>query len=138
MTDAEAISKHFLKSEEVNWDDTFRTNVTGQFFMSMACLPLLAKGNESVKDYSSQVVNISSISGQLKSASDGQFSYAASKAASTHLSRMLATTFKDLKIRVNVIAPGIFPRYVLLLSEYLLWRYLVSQDIAAKILLAVL
>lgn len=112
MTDAHAISNHFLKSEEANWDDTFRTNVTGQFFMSMACLPLLAKGNESVKDYSSQVINVSSISGQLKSASGGQFSYGASKAASTHLSRMLATTFKDLKIRVNVIAPGIFPRFV--------------------------
>lgn len=42
----------------------------------------------------------------------GQFSYASSKAASTHLSRMLATTFKDVKVRVNVIAPGVFPRFV--------------------------
>jgi NAD(P)-dependent dehydrogenase (short-subunit alcohol dehydrogenase family) len=39
----------------------------------------------------------------------GQFSYASSKAASTHLSRMLATMFKDVKVRVNVIAPGVFP-----------------------------
>lgn len=110
MTDADAISKHFLKSEVDQWDATFRTNVTGHFFMSMACLPLLAKGGKAVEGYTSQVVNVSSISGQLKSASGGQFSYAASKAAATHLSRMLATTFKDLKIRVNTIAPGIFPR----------------------------
>lgn len=25
------------------------------------------------------------------------------------MSRMLATTFKDVKVRVNVIAPGVFP-----------------------------
>lgn len=39
----------------------------------------------------------------------GQFAYASSKAASTHLSRMLALAFKDVKVRVNVIAPGVFP-----------------------------
>lgn len=110
MKDAEAISQHFLKSEEEQWDATFRTNVTGNFFMSMACLPLLAKGGSAIKGYTSQVVNVSSISGQMKGSSDGQFAYASSKAAATHLSRMLATTFKDLKIRVNTIAPGIFPR----------------------------
>lgn len=60
--------------------------------------------------YSSSVVNVSSISGAMKGSSMGQPSYASSKAASTHLSRMLATTFKDVKVRVNVIAPGVFPR----------------------------
>ena len=45
----------------------------------------------------------------MKGSSGGQPAYAASKAAFTHLSRMLATTFKDTKVRVNTIAPGIFP-----------------------------
>lgn len=57
----------------------------------------------------SSVVNISSISGAMKGSSNGQFAYASSKAAYTHLSRMLATTFKDVGVRVNVIAPGVFP-----------------------------
>lgn len=35
--------------------------------------------------------------------------YAASKAASTHLSKMLATVLADLKIRSNVLAPGLYP-----------------------------
>jgi NAD(P)-dependent dehydrogenase (short-subunit alcohol dehydrogenase family) len=108
-TSAEAISKHFLRSEEQQWLDTFHTNVTGQFFMSMAFLPSLAKGTKSTPGYSSSVVNVSSISGAMKGSSNGQFAYASSKAAFTHLSRMLATTFKDVKVRVNVIAPGIFP-----------------------------
>ena len=109
MSSAEAISEHFLKSEEQNWLDTFHTNVTGQYFMSMAFLPLLAKGTRNTPGYSSSIVNVSSISGAMKGSSGGQFAYASSKAAFTHMSRMLATTFADVKVRVNVIAPGIFP-----------------------------
>ncbi|KAM0715035.1 hypothetical protein Q7P37_009500 [Cladosporium fusiforme] len=109
MTDANAISQHFLRSEDSQWAETFKTNVAGQYFMAMAMLPLLAKGRDVTPGYTSQVVNVSSISGQMKGSSNGQFAYASSKAALTHVSRMLATTFKDCKVRVNTIAPGIFP-----------------------------
>ena len=34
MKDAEAISKHFLRSEEEEWAETFRINVMGQYFAS--------------------------------------------------------------------------------------------------------
>ena len=77
--------------------------------MSMAFLPLLVQGHRQNPDYTSSVVNVSSISGAMKGTSGGQFAYASSKAAFTHLSRMLATTFKDVKVRVNTIAPGVFP-----------------------------
>lgn len=109
MTDAKAISEHFLKTEESQWLDTYRTNVAAGYFMSMAFLPLLAKGREVTPGYSSQIVNVTSVSGAMKGSSNGQFAYAASKAAFTHVSRMLATTFKDVKVRVNIIAPGVFP-----------------------------
>jgi len=75
----------------------------------MAFLPLLAKGRETTPGYSSQIVNVSSISGAMKGSSMGQPAYATSKAALTHLSRMIATLTKDIKVRVNVIAPGLFP-----------------------------
>ena len=45
----------------------------------------------------------------MKGSSNGQFAYASSKAATVHLTRMLATTLADAKIRVNQIAPGVFP-----------------------------
>ncbi len=45
----------------------------------------------------------------MKGSSSGQFAYASSKAGFIHLGRMLATTLVDAKIRVNTIAPGIFP-----------------------------
>ena len=108
-TSPTAISGHFLQTEESQFMETFQTNVMGQYFMSMAFLPLLARGGKSVPGYSSSIVNVSSISGAMKGSSGGQFAYASSKAAFTHMSRMLATTFKDTKVRVNVIAPGMFP-----------------------------
>lgn len=109
--DATSISQHFLRSEPQQWADTFNTNVTAGYFMSMAFLPLLAKGQEKMigSGYTSSVVNISSVSGAMKGSSGGQFSYAASKAAFTHLTRMLATTFTGAHVKVNCIAPGLFP-----------------------------
>lgn len=109
MTDAKAISEHFLKTKEEQWATTLRTNVAAQYYMSMAFLPLLGKGGSRTPGYSSQIVNVSSISGEMKGTSGGQPVYATSKAAFTHLSRQLATTFKDVPVRVNVIAPGMFP-----------------------------
>lgn len=107
--DASSISEHFLKSPPESWAETFKTNIGSIFYMSMTFLPLLAKGNEVTPGYSSQVINVSSISGAMKGSSSGQFAYASSKAAATHLSKMLATTFVKTKVRVNVIAPGVFP-----------------------------
>lgn len=109
MSDPKAISEHFLKTEPQNWEDTLKTNVTAGYWTSMAFLPLLAKGGETTPGYSSSIVNVSSISGAMKGSSAGQFAYATSKAAFTHLSRMLATAFAGVKVRVNVIAPGVFP-----------------------------
>ncbi|KAH7227391.1 hypothetical protein BKA60DRAFT_615042 [Fusarium oxysporum] len=108
-SDAKPLSEHFLKTESQQWADTLKTNVTGPYYMSMAFLPLLAKGRETTPGYSSQIVNVSSISGAMKGSSMGQPAYATSKAALTHLSRMIATLTKDIKVRVNVIAPGLFP-----------------------------
>ncbi|KAL1610084.1 hypothetical protein SLS60_001749 [Paraconiothyrium brasiliense] len=109
MSDPQAIADHFLKTPNEAWADTFQTNVTGVYYMSMTFLPLLAKGREVTPGYTSSVVNVTSISGFMKGSSSGQFAYASSKAAATHLTRMLATTFAQTKVRVNCIAPGVFP-----------------------------
>jgi len=109
LKDAQAISDFFMKSNPQSWADSFQTNVTAQFFMSMAFLPLLASGCDIVPGYTSSIVQISSNSGFLKSNTRGYISYSASKAATTHLARMLATTFSETRVRVNTIAPGTFP-----------------------------
>jgi NAD(P)-dependent dehydrogenase (short-subunit alcohol dehydrogenase family) len=109
MKSAQSISEHMWKSDPKAWAETFETNITAQFFVAAGFLPLLAKAREKTPGISPSIVNITSISGVMKGSSNGQFAYATSKAGLIHLTRMLATTFVDTKIRVNSIAPGVFP-----------------------------
>ena len=98
------------KGSMEEWEDLFRTNVCQLFFTTSAFLPLLQKGTEAEPGWSSTVINISSISGIVKLAQH-HFPYNASKAAAIHLTKMLAheITSSNLRIRVNNIAPGVFP-----------------------------
>ena len=80
FTSAKAISEHFMQSEPEQWAETFQTNLTAQYFTTMALLPLLEKGKNASPGYSSSVVHIASISGVMKGTSSGQFAYATSKA----------------------------------------------------------
>ncbi|XMA10543.1 hypothetical protein WAI453_003334 [Rhynchosporium graminicola] len=106
---AQSISDHLMKSDPSAWASTFETNVTSQFFVAAGFLPLLSKSLSSTPGFSPSIVNITSISGVMKGSSNGQFAYASSKAAFLHLTRMMATTFVEAKVRVNSIAPGVFP-----------------------------
>lgn len=78
--------------------------------MATAFVPLLQKGTERTKGWSSTIINISSISGIIR-VTQGHPSYNSSKGAIVHLNKMLATEIQacGLKIRVNAIAPGVFP-----------------------------
>jgi len=92
------------------WTDTYRTNVAQLFFMTAAFLPLLAKATEHEHGYSGTVINISSISGIVKT-SQHHFAYNASKAAAIHLTSMLSSEVSSngIKVRINSIAPRVFP-----------------------------
>lgn len=110
---AEELKKALFDNEEAtyeDWDAVFRTNVSQIYFMTTAFLPLLQKASESQHGWSASVINISSISGQVKTTQHHP-QYNASKAAAIHLTRMLANEIQSngLKIRVNDIAPGVFP-----------------------------
>ncbi|KAJ5210063.1 Short-chain dehydrogenase/reductase SDR [Penicillium cf. griseofulvum] len=110
--DPQAVQKELFKTQSTveEWEEVMRTNVTQLFFMTTAFLPLLGKATDETFGWSSTVVNISSISGLVKSAQH-HFAYSASKAAAVHLTKMLAHEIisSNLKIRVNNIAPGVFP-----------------------------
>ncbi|KAJ5633465.1 Short-chain dehydrogenase/reductase SDR [Penicillium lividum] len=113
LEDPKALQKELFHNSSTTveeWDDVMRTNVTQLFLTTSAFLPLLSKGTESERGWSSTVVNISSISGILKTAQH-HFAYNASKAAAIHLTKMLAYEIfsSNIKIRVNNIAPGVFP-----------------------------
>ncbi|MCJ1303862.1 hypothetical protein MMC08_006673 [Hypocenomyce scalaris] len=103
FSSAQSISDHLWKSEPENWQETFQTNLTAQFFTTAAFLPLLAKGRDVTPGYTSSVVNIASISGVMKGSSSGQFAYATSKAgklffATPYCVAMILTSFKGSSI----------------------------------------
>ncbi|MCJ1484020.1 hypothetical protein MMC06_004188, partial [Schaereria dolodes] len=110
---AEEMSKNLFDDENATFDDwvsTYRTNVPQIFFMTTAFLPLLQKASELQHGYSGTVINITSISGLAKTAQH-HFGYNASKGAAIHLTKLLASEVagNGLKIRINSIAPGVFP-----------------------------
>lgn len=117
----EELRKSLFENETstfADWDASYRTNVSSLYFMTTAFLPLLQKGTEKRYAWSSVVINTSSISGIAKVSQD-HFSYNTSKAAAVHLTKMLAyeLTNSGLKIRINQIAPGVFPTEMTAMSS---------------------
>ncbi|CCF50391.1 hypothetical protein NDA11_005062 [Ustilago hordei] len=93
-----------------DWDKLFRVNVYATYFLSLAFLPLLQKGTEACKAWSSTIITTGSISGLAKQ-SQKHVSYNASKAAVHHVTEMLAFevgAITTAKIRINAVAPGTF------------------------------
>jgi NAD(P)-dependent dehydrogenase (short-subunit alcohol dehydrogenase family) len=93
-----------------DWERVYRVNASALFFMSMAFMPLLQKAHEHFPGFSASVINISSITGLTRFSYD-TFAYNTSKGAAVHLTKMLSSEVATarLKVRVNSIAPGVFP-----------------------------
>lgn len=103
--------------------DTLNVNVTGAFFTIVAFLELLDAGNKNalsggfgkplregsdVISIQSQVVVTSSIAAFIRGGLTAP-AYACSKAAILHLSKQAASHLAKYGIRVNTLAPGLFP-----------------------------
>ena len=87
------------------WDKVLNLNVKSPFFLTRALLGTLeARGTH---DDPSRVINIGSIDG-LHVSPMPTYSYAASKSAIHHLTRMLARDLGPRHITVNAVAPGPF------------------------------
>lgn len=123
----QALQKELWNEELQMWQDVYKTNVIGSvmvfdalteerctdhvssyFFTTVAFLPLLsaaARGN-----HTGSVINVSSISGITRT-TQHHYAYNTSKAATIQLNLLLAQELRrpGVKVRVNSIAPGIFP-----------------------------
>ena len=90
---------------ESGWDKVMDLNVKAAFFLTQRLLKVL--GAAAADDYA-RVINIGSIDGLHVSPIE-TYSYAASKAALHHLTRMMAKHLAPNRILVNAVAPGYFP-----------------------------
>ena len=96
------------------FNDTYMINTTAMFYTFLAFVRLLDAGNRSenspTKDRGMQSQFIATTSMGAYSRRPGAgFSYAGSKAAAIHIIKQLATWMVPYHIRVNTIAPGIYP-----------------------------
>ncbi|KDQ20795.1 hypothetical protein BOTBODRAFT_100856 [Botryobasidium botryosum FD-172 SS1] len=95
-----------------DWSSVFNANVSSIYFVTTAFLGLLSVSGKSKQSSGgcASVLNISSISGTIKVAQN-HFAYNSTKAATTHLTKLLSTEFvrHQLPIRINGLAPGLFP-----------------------------
>ncbi|RDA86148.1 hypothetical protein CP532_3045 [Ophiocordyceps camponoti-leonardi (nom. inval.)] len=112
-SNARELKKSLFEAENAtfqNWTDVYATNVAAIYFVTTAFLPLLQRASDARPGQSSTVINISSINGMIKE-SLGRFATNSAKAATIHLTKMLAVEIAKCKlsIRVNSIAPGLFP-----------------------------
>lgn len=91
---------------EVGWDKVMDINVKSVFFLTQRLIKLLEAA--ATPDDNARVINIGSIDG-IHTSGIETYSYAASKAAVLHLTRMMAKNLAGRNIAVNAIAPGYFP-----------------------------
>ena len=81
---------------EKQWDQTFKTNIYGYYYMTKAALPHLEEG--------SAIVNTGSITGL--EGSKELLDYSATKGAIHAFTKSLAQNLVERGIRVNCVAPG--------------------------------
>lgn len=87
------------------WSKVMDVNVTGVFHLSQQLLPLLEK-SASPGD-PARVINLGSVMGTA-ALGEGAYSYAASKAAVHHITKIMARELAHRHITFNAFAPGPF------------------------------
>lgn len=84
------------------WQQVINANITGTFLMSQAV------GRHMIEQGKGSIVNVASIAG-LGGGQLNTIGYNSSKAAVINMTRALAVEWGKYNIRVNAIAPGMFP-----------------------------
>jgi len=100
---ADAIAEQIMSTSMDEARKLLDTNVLGYFYTSGAFLSLLAKSPNSP-----QIITVTSNAAYGRRSMAGIL-YSMTKAATVHMTKMLATHLSETNVRVNSIAPGLYP-----------------------------
>ena len=89
-------NEDFLDIKPEHFNETFKTNIFGMFFLTQAAVPHLSKGDA--------IVNTTSVTAYR--GSGHLIDYSATKGAIVSFTRSIATSLMEKGIRVNGVAPG--------------------------------
>ena len=87
------------------WEKVMNVNVAAMFHLAQSLLPMLIAAGTT--DDPARVVNVGSVMGEAPMG-DGAYSYAASKAAVLHMTKIMAKELAPHHVTVNALAPGPF------------------------------
>jgi len=102
-TTADEIGESLFATDYAESMSVLQTNMLGYFYVSGAFISLLSKSPNNP-----QIINITSVAAFGRNIPPGII-YSMTKAADTHLTKMLSTHLRNTNVRVNAIAPGLFP-----------------------------
>lgn len=108
---ASAVQPALFDEEWDNWSSVLNTNTISPYFTTLAFVPLLSKSSPAtLRDQGPVVLNVTSIAAlHISRATANSHVYQVSKDAEEKLSKILAGRLLPYRIRVNSIAPGIYP-----------------------------
>ncbi|KAK4618063.1 Short-chain dehydrogenase/reductase SAT3 [Fulvia fulva] len=104
------VQQNLWSISEDDMNKVYAINNTGAYFTAVAFLELLDAGNKSAArtGIQSQIIFTASLAGYARALSTN-VPYSTSKAATIHLVKLLSTYLAKHDIRVNGVAPGIYP-----------------------------
>ncbi len=97
--------RDILEASEESFEEVWRTNVQGPYFLTQAVANWMVEQKKSAPDFSGCIVNISSVSATVASVSRGE--YCISKAAVAMATSLWAVRLAEFGIPVYEIRPGI-------------------------------
>ncbi|PWN47999.1 short chain dehydrogenase [Violaceomyces palustris] len=109
--DKDNIQKALWDDEWDSWSDTLNVNTTSVFFTSVAFTPALSRASpQTMREAGPCIIVTTSIAAWSKSRDlPASHSYGVSKLGAEKVANVLNARLMPFKIRVNTLAPGLFP-----------------------------
>ncbi|RSH93294.1 hypothetical protein EHS25_007648 [Saitozyma podzolica] len=102
LADVEHLEEKLWSIDDIDWVNMTAVHVAGPYYLAVKFIPLFKASNDP------SICNITSLATVFLNRAVCEFSYAQSKAAEAHMTRLMAAGLSPLGFRVNSVTPGLF------------------------------